>query len=120
MRHLNEKEEAIMQVLWRLKRAFVKEILDELPPPKPPITTISSTVRKLEAEGWLSHDAFGKSHRYFPKLEKSEYRNNSMKQMIKKYFGGSPTQVLSYFLEEKEIAPEELEQLLQQIKNKES
>ena len=76
MLRLNEKEEQIMQVLWRMERAFVKEILAELPEPKPPITTVSSIVRKLEGEGLIGHEAFGKTHRYYPIVKKSEYRRS--------------------------------------------
>ena len=118
MRLLNPKEEQIMQIIWRLKKAFVKEILDEIPPPKPPITTVSSIVRKLETEGWIGHEAFGKSHRYFPNIEKEAYRNSSLKEVIKKYFGGSPKKVLSYFLEEEKIEAKEVEDLLEQIRQK--
>ncbi len=117
MRQLTEKEEQIMQVLWRLHQAFVREILEELPPPQPPITTVSSIVRKLESEGFVGHEAFGKSYRYFPILEKETYRNSSLKKVIKKYFGDSPKKVLSYFLEEETLAPEEIQRLLEQIKN---
>lgn len=116
MKKLNHKEEQIMQVLWRLEKGFVKEILDELPEPKPPITTVSSIVRKLETEGLVGHEAFGKTHRYFPVLKKEDYRKSSFRQFINNYFGGSPEQLLSYFVKEEDLAPEDLEQLLDKIK----
>lgn len=105
-----------MQVLWRLKKAFVKEILEDLPEPKPPVTTVSSIVRKLESEGLISHEAFGKTHRYFPVLKKEAYRKSSFRQFLNNYFGGSPEQLLSYFVKEEDLAPEELEQLLEKVK----
>ena len=116
MIRLNEKEEQIMQVLWRLKRAFVKEILAELPDPKPPITTVSSVVRKLESEGIVGHEAFGKTHRYFPLLEKQAYRKSFFNRMLDNYFGGSPEQLLSFFMDEQELPPEELDRLLEKIR----
>lgn len=116
---LNEKEEQIMQVLWRLKNAFVKEILAELPEPKPPITTVSSIVRKLETEGIIGHEAFGKTHRYFPILQKSAYRKSFFQRMLNNYFGGSPEQLLSFFVTEQELPPEDLEKLLERIRKSE-
>lgn len=108
-----------MQVLWRLKNAFVKEILAELPEPKPPITTVSSIVRKLETEGIIGHEAFGKTHRYFPILQKSAYRKSFFQRMLNNYFGGSPEQLLSFFVTEQELPPEDLEKLLERIRKSE-
>lgn len=119
MIQLNEREELIMQILWRLKKAFVKEILAELPDPKPPITTVSSIVRKLDTEGVIGHDAFGKTHRYYPILEKSAYRKSFFQRMLNNYFGGSPEELLSFFVDEQDVPPEELEQLLDKIKKSE-
>ena len=120
MRSLNPKEEQIMQILWRLEKAFVKEILEEMEPPRPPITTLSSSVRKLEAEGIVGHEAFGKTYRYFPILKKEEYRNSSFKKLVENYFEGSPEQVLSFFVKEENINIDELDQLLERLKNKEN
>ncbi|MEN0003417.1 MAG: BlaI/MecI/CopY family transcriptional regulator [Bacteroidota bacterium] len=116
MKRLNQKEEEVMRILWRLKKAFVKEILAEIAPPKPPITTLSSLVRKLEQEGFLSHESFGKSHRYFPIVEMAEYRKKNFKAFVNQFFGGSTKQVLSYFVEEEQMDPKELNQLLEEIR----
>ena len=105
-----------MQVLWRLEKAFLKEIMAELPEPKPPVTTVSSIVRKLEGEGLIGHEAFGKSHRYHPILTKEEYRRGMFKHLVRDYFGGSPERVLSFFVKEEQIDPEELDQLLEDLR----
>ncbi len=118
-RRLTGREEAIMQILWKLEKAFVKEIMDELDEPKPPVTTVSSVVRKLEEEGIIGHEAFGKSHRYYPILQKEEYRRSAFRRFLDNYFGGSPEQVLSYFVNEENVAPEELDDLLEKIKKQE-
>lgn len=118
MRRLNEKEEQTMQILWRLKRAFVKEILAEWDEPKPPITTLSSLVRKLDTEGIIGHDSFGKTHRYFPILKKESYKKSSVKNLLTNYFAGNPEQLLSYFVKEENMAPDELKDLLEKIKNR--
>lgn len=108
-----------MQILWRLEKAFVKEILDEMEAPRPPITTLSSLVRKLEDKGLVGHDSFGKAHRYYPILKKSDYRKKSFKKLMQQYFEGSPEELLSFFVKEEHIEIEDLTALLEQIKKKE-
>jgi predicted transcriptional regulator len=117
MRKLNQREEQVMQTLWRLKRAFVKEIRAELPDPKPPTTTVSSVVRKLETEGWIDHEAFGKTHRYFPVVQQEAYVKSSFKRMMNNYFEGSPSQLLSFFAKAEEVDAEELQRLLEELEN---
>lgn len=118
MRHLNEKEEQVMQILWRLRKAFVKEILVELQEPKPPITTLSSLVRKLDQEGIIGHESFGKTHRYFPILQLEDYKKKSLKKLLTNYFSGKPEQLLSYFVEEENLDVDEVSNLLDQIKKR--
>ncbi len=105
-----------MQILWRLEKAFVREILEELPIPKPPVTTISSLVRKLEKEGLVGFEAFGKTHRYFPILTKEDYGKRTFQSVFQNYFGGSAEKMLSFFVKENDLDPEELNQLLEKIK----
>ncbi len=113
---LNHNEEEIMQILWRLERAFVKEIIAEMKDPKP-YNTVSSIIRKLEAAGIVGYEAFGKTHRYFPILQKETYRKTSFQQFVNNYFGGSPQQLLSYFVEEENVQVDELNALLDQLKD---
>ncbi len=108
-----------MQILWRLEKAFVKEILEEMEAPKPPVTTLSSLVRKMEEKGLVGHEAFGKAHRYYPILKKEEYRKRSFKKFMQQYFEGSPEELLSFFVKEEDLAPNELNELLEKIKNEE-
>lgn len=117
MRKLNQREEQIMQILWRLERAFVKEICAELAAPKPPTTTVSSVVRKLEAEGWIEHEAFGKTHRYFPVIKQEEYIKSSFKRMVNNYFDGSPSRLLSFFAKAEKVEAEELQRLLEELES---
>lgn len=116
MIRLTNKEETVMQILWRMKRAFVKEILAEMPEPKPPVTTLSSLVRKLQEEGLIGFEPFGRTHRYFPILKKEEYRKSALKLLMKNYFDGSPEQLLSFFVQEDEIDDAELNELLEKVK----
>ena len=118
-RVLTPREEAVMHILWRLKRAFVKDILAELTPPRPPYNTISSVVRKLESEGLISHSTYGKTHEYYPVLKKSEYRRQMMSRMLRDYFSDSPTRLLSHFVQEKHVDIAELRHLLDQWQEEE-
>lgn len=118
--YLNPKEEQVMQILWKLRKAFVKEIVAEMPEPRPPYTSISTLVRKLEDRGVVGYDAFGKTHRYFPILTEEEYRKNSFKKLFSNYFGSSYESMVSFFLKEENADIAELEQILEEIKKKEN
>lgn len=117
MQKLTYREEEIMRILWHLKKAFVKDIVDEMKNPAP-YNTVSSIVRKLETLGHIGYEAFGKTHRYYPILQKENYRKASFTALLNNYFGGSPSQLLSYFVQEEEISPDEISELLQSLTNK--
>ncbi|MFK7981008.1 MAG: BlaI/MecI/CopY family transcriptional regulator [Saprospiraceae bacterium] len=118
MKRLNPKEEQIMQILWQLENAFMKDIWEALETPRPPITTTASIVKKLETAGFVDHETFGRTHRYFPAIKKEDYRQSSFKNLVDNYFGGSPKQLLSYFVDKEEMGETELDELLQEIKDK--
>jgi predicted transcriptional regulator len=111
MKELTRAEEQIMQVLWRLGKGFVKDIVDELPEPKPAYNTVSTIVRILEKKGFVSHEAFGKTHQYFPLTSKDEYKKNFLKSFIKRYFGDSFQEMVSFFASGRDIDLEELEEI---------
>ncbi len=111
MKELTRAEEQIMQVLWRLGKGFVKDIVDELPEPKPAYNTVSTIVRILEKKGFVSHEAFGKTHQYFPLTSKDEYKKNFLKSFIKRYFGDSFQEMVSFFASGRDIRLEELEEI---------
>ncbi|MEM7367372.1 MAG: BlaI/MecI/CopY family transcriptional regulator [Bacteroidota bacterium] len=117
--HLSPKEEQVMKILWRLQYALVREILEEIPDPKPPVTTLSSVVRKLEDRGLVGHKAFGKTHQYFPILKQGEYRKQAFRQLVSDYFSGSYEQLVSFFVKEENVQMEELEDILRKMKEKE-
>lgn len=111
MEKLTRAEEPVMHALWRLKKAFVRDIIEFMTEPKPPYNTISSIVRILEEKGMVSYEAFGKTHRYFPIISKNEYRAEMVKKLIHEYFDGSHTMLVSQIICDKDITKEELEQL---------
>ncbi len=115
---LTHREEEVMRILWKLEKGFVKDIIEEMGDPKPPYNTISSLVRKLEGLNYIGHESFGKTHRYYPILKKEEYRKSSLKTMMNNYFGGSVEQLMSYFVKEENVNLEELNEILDKIKEK--
>ena len=115
LRKLTEREEEVMHALWKLKKAFVKEIISVLPDTQIPYNTISSVVRKLEKEGLIGHESFGNTYRYFPILKKSRYQRFMMKLFVQNYFAGSPEKMLSYFMESEEVNKEELLKLVEEL-----
>jgi predicted transcriptional regulator len=112
MKELTKAEEQIMQVLWKLKEAFVKDILPELPDPKPAYNTVSTIVRILEKKGFVSHRAYGKTHQYFPLVTKEDYTKTHMGSFVKNYFSNSFEQMISFFAKEKSLSVHEMEEIL--------
>lgn len=111
MIELTKAEEEIMHVLWKLDNAFVKDIIDVLPEPKPAYNTVSTIIRILEKKGFVSHDAFGKTHRYYPLISKSDYTKQFLKGFVSNYFGNSYRQMVSFFAKENKLSLKELEEV---------
>jgi len=117
---LSEREEAILTVLWRMKKAFVKEIIEELnETPPPPYNTISSIIRRMADKGVVGFEAFGKTHRYYPILKKEQHKHKKTKQLFENYFGNSFEDMVSYFVKNKIVTDEEVQDILNQIKEQE-
>lgn len=99
-----------MQALWKLKQAFVKDIIEYLPDdPKPPYNTVSSVVRILERKGYVGFKAYGKTYEYFPLVSKAQYRAEKVKHLLR-YFDNSPSALVAYLVEET-LNRKELQQL---------
>jgi len=113
---LTQREEKILQILWKMKRAFVKQILAEMPPPKPPYNTVSSVVRDLAKKGLVGYQEYGNTYQYFPILKQSMYRKQMFKKLLQDYFSGSPESLLSHFVQEENVPIEKLEALLKKLK----
>ncbi len=114
---LTKAEEEIMQILWRLEKAFVKDIVDELPEPKPHYNTVSTIIKILCDKEIVAYESFGKANRYYPLVKKEDYTKRSMTQFVKGYFEGSYGNMLSFFAKEKDISIEELEDILKELRN---
>ena len=118
MKQLTKAEEEVMQVLWQLKKGFVKDIIDLFPEPKPAYNTISTIIRILEKKGVVGYDAFGKTHRYFPLINKEDYSRKCLNRFVENYFSGSYSQLVSFFTKENNLSVSELEMLLVELKDK--
>ena len=115
MKELTKAEEQIMQILWKLKAGFVKEIRDQLPEPKPAYNTVSTIVRILEKKGFVSYTAYGKTHQYFPLIKKDEYKQQTLKRLVKNYFSNSYGEMVSFFTRDENLSASELEEIVKII-----
>lgn len=115
---LTKAEEQIMHILWKLENAFVKDIIDELPSPKPAYNTVSTIVRILEKKGFVNYTAFGKTHQYYPIISKKDYTGKFLRGFIKSYFGNSYRQLVSFFAKEENLSVKEMEEIITLLTNK--
>ena len=118
MKNLTKAEEQIMQVIWKLEKAFLREILDELPVPKPHSNTVATIIKILTDKAFVGVTVFGRTHQYHPLVSKEVYSKSSMKSLVKGYFEGSFSNAVSFMVKENNISLEELELLLKQLKKK--
>ncbi|WP_298392166.1 BlaI/MecI/CopY family transcriptional regulator [Flavobacterium sp.] len=118
MQKLTNKEEEIMHILWKLKKAFVKEVMAEITEEQPHYNTLSTIIRNLEDKGYVSHNAFGNTHQYYPIIALEDYRKEFMSTAIENYFDNSYKNMVSFFAEEEKISAEELREILAIIENK--
>ena len=109
MKELTRAEEEIMQILWEIEKGFVRDVIERLPDPKPAYTTVSTIIRILEKKGFVGHKAFGKTHRYFPLVEKKAYTRQLFRGMLSNYFGNSVQQMVSFFSRDKDLSVSDLE-----------
>lgn len=108
MEKLTKQEEQLMQLFWKLEKALVRDILNLVPEPKPPYTTLASNIKNLEKKGFLKHRSYGIIHEYFPVISQDEYRNSSFNHLVKDYFGGSISNVLSFLVREKGLSEKDI------------
>lgn len=100
-----------MQVLWRLEKAFVRDIVEAFPEPRPAYTTVSTIIRILEKKGFVSHRPFGKTYEYFTRISRDEYKKKFLKSFVSRYFGDSLPEMISFFASGHDLSIEELEEL---------
>ncbi|PCH78025.1 MAG: CopY family transcriptional repressor [Flavobacteriaceae bacterium] len=114
-KQLTKAEEQFMQVLWELKSASVKEIIAELPAPKPAYNTVSTIIRILETKNFVGHTAKGRGYVYHPLVEKESYSNQSLHKLVDGYFDGSFKSMVSFFVKKNNMDMSELDDILRMI-----
>ena len=117
MKQLTKAEEQVMQILWEIEKGFVNDLLDKIPNPKPAYNTVSTIIRILVKKGFVGYKAYGKTHEYFPIIQKNEYRSFYLKTMIGSYFGGSFERLVSFFAKDNDMDIHEMEELLKNVQN---
>ena len=115
MKQLTKAEEEIMQALWQLKKANVKAVINVLPEPKPAYNTVSTIVRILESKGFVDYQKQGKSHIYYPIVDKDLYSNQSLNKLVDNYFQGSFKSMVSFFVKKIDVDLNDIETLLEEI-----
>jgi len=116
MRKMTQKEEEILSCFWEKGPLFIRELLELQGEPKPHYNTLSTIVRTLEEKGYIGYKAYGNTYQYYAAISQDEYRKKSLNTLVNKYFGNSYKRVVSSLIEEDEISIEELQELIEQIK----
>jgi predicted transcriptional regulator len=123
IKELTKAEEQIMQVLWDLKEGFVKDVIEQIPEPKPAYNTVSTIIRILETKGFIDHTAYGKSHQYYPIISKEEYKSFATEKLMSGYFENSVESMFSFFVKKQKIdlaEADEIMKMIEKIKNEQS
>ncbi|SKC11664.1 Predicted transcriptional regulator [Soonwooa buanensis] len=115
---LTEAEKEVMQVLWEKEKAFMKDIIDAYPDPKPATTTIATLLKRMQNKDFVGYELFGNSREYFPKIEKEHYFSSEMKSMIHNFFDNSVSQFASFFTQNAKLSQKELKELRDMIDEK--
>ena len=113
--NLSKSEEQLMNYLWRLKKAFMKDLLAEFPDPKPATTTVATLLKRMADKGFINHTLYGNSREYYPLIEKKDYFSKHLNGLIKDFFNDSTTQFASFFTNETDMTTAQLEELKNMI-----
>lgn len=114
---LSKSEEELMNILWKQKKAFMKDLLDAYPDPKPATTTVATLLKRMTDKGFITYNAFGRSREYLPLVKKKDYFSKHVNGLIKNFFNDSPGQFASFFTQETDLSKKELEELKALIDN---
>jgi BlaI family transcriptional regulator, penicillinase repressor len=111
MKELTKAQEDILKALWEIKDGAVSDVLDKLKEPKPAYNTVATVIKVLEKKGYVAHKTYGKTNVYSALVTKQEYTQNLMKGTLKGLFNGSFNQMMSFFVKNKDVSINELEEL---------
>ncbi|MCR9014106.1 BlaI/MecI/CopY family transcriptional regulator [Aquiflexum gelatinilyticum] len=120
--NLSNGEEQLMNIIWEKGKAFMKDLLESLPEPKPAVTTVATLLKRLSDKGAIGYTVFGNSREYYPLIQKKTYFSTKVNELVKNFFNNSPSQFASFFTQETDMSQKELESLKKiiedQLKNK--
>ena len=117
IKELTKAEEQVMQLLWQLNEAIVKDIIALMPEPKPAYNTVSTVVRVLKGKGFINHKAYGNSHVYFPLISEAQYKKFTFDKMMSSYFSNSYQSLVSFIANEKKLDIQQLDELTKLIED---
>jgi BlaI family transcriptional regulator, penicillinase repressor len=115
---LTNAEEQVMKALWKLDKAYLKNILDTYPEHRPATTTVVTLLKRMIDKGFVGYHQYGSNREYYPKVKKSDYFSKSLDALIKDFFNNSASQFASFFTKEKNMSLDELEELKHLIETK--
>lgn len=118
MKELTKAEEQVMQYLWKLEKAFLKDIVEQFPEPRPAYTTVSTVIRVLVKKGIIAYNTYSKVHEYYPLISKSEYFQRHFRNVVKNFFNGSVPNFTSFLTDSEDITLTELEQIKNMVEQK--
>ena len=108
---LSKTEEELMNIIWKQQKAFLKDLLDAYPEPKPAITTIATLLKRMTDKGFIAYKSYGRSREYYPTVKKKDYFSKHVNGLIKNFFNDSASQFASFFTQETDLSKTELEDL---------
>lgn len=120
MQKLAKREEQIMQIVWKLEKVFIKDIIEEIPEPKPHYNTIATMVKILKDKGFLDDEKLGNTYRYTPLVQMEDYRKQDVENIKQKYFGNSFKKMITHFAKEENLSDGEIDAIIKIIKSQKS
>ena len=117
MEKLTHQEEEVMLVIWKKGRGIIKDLLEELPEPRPPYTTVASVVKNLERKGYLASEKIGNTYLYTPHISQDDYKKRFLSGIVKSYFSNSYKEMVTFFAQENKLSEEDLRQIIAMIEH---
>jgi predicted transcriptional regulator len=116
IKQLTKAEEQIMQALWKVEKGFLKDIIEQIPEPKPHSNTVATILKILIDKKFVGAETFGRLNQYYPLVKREVYTGNSIKTLVEQYFEGSFSNAVSFMVDKNKLSVADLELLLKQLK----
>jgi predicted transcriptional regulator len=117
MQKLTPQEEEVMQSIWKVGENNIKAFLEQMPEPKPPYTTLASTVKKLGKKGYIKSRLIGNVYLFKPSISEQDYKKKFMSGFVQEYFDNSYKEMVTFFIKQKKLSAQELKELIDIIEN---